>query len=241
MIREGNTKDMNLQNIKFKVLGYGPPGSGKTYFGTTAPKPYFIALDRGLKGVAVRKMDIPYVEVDTYQDIMTVLEEISTGKRAKDRETIVIDHLSDVSPLVIDATLQEANKKHMDKGLWGVAKDKLRVMIHELTSLSDLKGFHTIMLAHEQIEKSELRGGTWGTPNTIGQLAYNVGGWFDLFLYFQQEVRWQNGKQLPEWKMHTVKYVDFVAKDRLSILQPTEDNNFDVIVRRFKEKLDATD
>lgn len=239
-IREGNTKDMDITNMKFKILAYGPPGSGKTYFGSTMPKPYFIAIDRGLKGLAVRKEAVPYVEVDTYEDIITVLAQIKAGTRAQGCESIVIDHLTELSPLVVEATLRGANKRVMDQGLWGVAKDKLRVLVHDLTALSDdttlNKRFHTLMISHEQIEKNDIRGGIWGTPATIGKFAYDVGGWFDLFLYFRQDVEWKNGKQIPTWNMHTIQYVDFVAKDRLSILNTVEKNDFQVIVDRFKEK-----
>lgn len=243
-IHEGNTKDMNIDNIKFKILAYGPPGSGKTFFGATMPKPYFIVLDRGLKGLAVRGEAVPYVEVDTYEDVMQVLAEIGSGRRAADCESIVLDHLTELTPLVIDSTLRGARKEDMNMGLWGVAKDKLRVLIHQLTNLSDdssmAKRFHTLMISHESVEKNELRGGVWGIPNTIGQFAYQVGGWFDLFLYFHQEVTWNNGKQIPSWKMNAVKYVDFEAKDRLGILEPTEENNFQVIIDRFKEKAHAS-
>lgn len=239
MIRDGNTKDMNLDNIAFKILCYGPPGSGKTYFASTAPKPYFITTDMGLKGIAVRKEEVPYASVESYEDVMKVLEEIASGQRANGASTIVLDHFTDLTPMVLESTMKQAGKTAMNEGLWGVAKDKLRVLVHTFTGLSDKKGLHTIMLAHEKVEKNELRGGIFGSPNTIGQFSYNIGGWFDLFLYFRQEVRWQNGKQSPSWSMYSVNYVDFVAKDRLGILEPTEQNTFDTIEQRWKEKTNA--
>jgi len=238
-MKEGNTKDIDLSSVRFKILAYGPPGAGKTYFSSTAPKPYFISTDMGLNGLAVRGLEVPYVHVETWHDVVSAVEQIHSGRRAQGCETIVIDHFTDLTPLVKDATMSEANKSTMNEGLWAVAKDKLRNLVHTFTSLSDKKGLHTIIIAHEKVEKNELRGGIWGTPNTIGQFSYQMGGWFDLYLYFRQEVRWQNGKQSPSWSMHSVNYVDFVAKDRLGILEPTENNTFDTIMERWKEKTDA--
>ncbi len=244
-IHEGNTKDVSVSNARFKILAYGAPGSGKTYFGSTMPKPYFISLDGGLLGLSVRKLAVPYVQVDTFEDLTQVLMQIRNVTRAQDRESIIIDHLTALSPLVVDATLRAANKRVMDIGLWGAAKDRLRVLINDFTGLADDPGlkkhFHTCMLSHEQIERDEVRGGTWGTPATIGQFSYYVGGWFDLFLYFEQVTEWKNGKQIPSWVMRSLKYVDYVARDRLGILQPAEENNFQIILDRFKEKTDATD
>ena len=33
---------------RVNVMAYGPPGSGKTYFATTFPKPFFIDTENGL-------------------------------------------------------------------------------------------------------------------------------------------------------------------------------------------------
>lgn len=241
MIQEGTTQGLISSDFNLKTLVYGAPGTGKTWFGGTHPKPYFVAKDRNLLGLAAAGKDIDYVFIDTYEDAVSVLEQIYNGQRAKNARSIIFDNIT----FMTDAIVRTVKEKHgkgskvnatgMNRELWGVASDYLKELIHQLLKLSDK--FHLCVIAHEQIEKEELTGGVYGNPSTIGKMAYHIGGYFDLFLYARQNVVWDNGKQVKTYKMNTVKFGSFNAKDLIGVLDPEEPNDFTVIYDKVKGKL----
>lgn len=217
---------------KTSILLYGPPGSGKTWFGGHMPKNFFISLDKN-GTIGLKRHGIPFegVEVDTYEDVQNVIYDIGMGKRARGRETLVLDHLGLLGEACLNKALIESNKKRADLNVWGITVDHLRLILKQLLDLQ--KNFHILVLAHEQIEKNEVRGGVFGTPHTIGKFAYHVGGMFDLFLYAEQEVTWKNGNQVPQWLIHTIDYLDFKAKDRLGVLDVVEPNDAEALLGKI--------
>ena len=229
MIKE--IKGGDISNDKLTMLVYGAPGSGKTWFAGHMPKPYFISLDRGLIGLKKHKVPIQGVEIETYDEALAVVYDLTNGKRGTGCETLVLDHLTVLGEMALETALKQQNKTKADLHTWGVTVDKVRFLIKLLLDLSNK--FHILVLSHEQIEKNELRGGVFGTPATIGKFAYHVGGLFDCFFYTRQESEWKTGKQIPKWVVHTTDYVDFKAKDRLGVLDVVEPNDPSVILGKI--------
>jgi hypothetical protein len=236
-IFESSTGIMKPWEMNISILSYGPPGSGKTRFAATMPDPYFISLDGGLKGLAVLGLKIPYVAVETYSDMVQVINEIKIGKRAVGRKSIIFDHLSEATDPIVRDVLGETSKKRMDLNTWGIAVDKLKYLVKSFVDLNTK--FHINMIAHEQVEKDEIRGEIMGTPATIGKFAQSIGGMFNLFLYHQQNAQHVAGKQVPTFKIHTVSYGFFKAKDQLGVLDTIEDNDFNIIISKLKEASNA--
>lgn len=231
MIKEVDTSQGITGKDKVSWLLYGPPGSGKTWFGGHMPNPFFISVDNGLIGLKKKKVPIQAVEVDRYDDVVTVIGDISMGKRAKDCQTIVFDHVTELGELAKQSALQESNKVKTDLNVWGVTVDKIRYVIRQLLNLQS--NFHIVVLAHEQIEKNELRGGIFGTPATIGKFAYHIGGMFDLFLYANQEVQYKNGEKIRMWSLYTMDFEEFKAKDRLGVLDVVESSDPQVLLNKI--------
>lgn len=236
MIKEGNTKDDKDVALKSKlsVLIYGGPGSGKTYFGATMPKPYFIFLDKeGKKWLQLNARDASYADVDTYQDVVQVLTEIQNGKRAQDRESIVFDHLTFLTQMSIDKVKKERNATQMTQQLWGFVSEDVRNVVRQVISLQNK--FHVCMISHEQVEKDDMRGETIGSPNTVGKFTHDIGGYFNLFLYAKcSEVAQAQGAK-REFKVYSINVGRYRAKDLLSLLNYEEPNDFQVILDKFKE------
>lgn len=240
MIQDGTTQGLLASDFNLKTLVYGAPGTGKTWFGSTHPKPYFIAKDKNLLGLAAAGKNIDYVFVDTYEDVELVIQQIHNGQRAQQARSIIFDNLT----FMTDAIVETVKKRHgggkvnatgMNKELWGVASDYVKQLMHQFLKLADK--FHICMIAHEQIEKEELTGGVYGNPATIGKQAYHIGGYFDLFLYSRQLVTWESGKQVKDYKLNTVKFGNFNAKDLIGVLDSEEPNEFDVIYQKVKSAI----
>lgn len=224
MIQQFNTSEGMTANDKVSILLYGPPGSGKTWFGAHSPDPYIISIDwNGLIGIKKHKIPVEAVTVDDYNDVNTVIADIGMGKRARGRKTIVLDHMTELGELAKVTALRETNKVRPDLNVWGIVVDKIRYTLRQLLMLQ--KQFNIVVIAHEQIEKNELRGGIFGTPATIGKFAYHVGGLFDLFLYANQEVEYKGGEKIKKYSLYTMDYLEFKAKDRLGVLDVIEEND----------------
>lgn len=234
-MREGNC--MLPAQGKFSILNYGTSGSGKTYFCTTMPKPYLVVTEREPKGMAAHGKDIPYVKVETYDELRTVLDQIVSGTRAQNAESICLDSLSDMTPLVIDMLLRQHSKPRMTLELWGIAVDHLRTFIRRfLTEVT--KRAYVCVTALDIIDKDELTGQIIGMPSTIGQFKTQVGALFDIVLHAKQEMVWNTAKNLSEPKhfISSVKDGFFPAKDGIGFLAPVEENDFAQLLAKYNAK-----
>lgn len=228
LTEKDTAKETGVQH--FAMLSYGAPGSGKTYLGAHAPNPYFISLDDGLTRYKFLGESVKYIEPTTFDELEMAVDQILNGQRAKENETIVLDHGTAVTDLIIDKVLTDNNMKRMDQNRWGIAVDHLKVLLRKFTDIPKRKKKHAVMLFHEQVEKNEIRGGVFGNPNTVGKLAYYIGGYFDLYLYHYVQNDWKNGKPDPKYFCSTVKYGDFSAKDRIGVLPSAVPNDLNKIL-----------
>lgn len=241
MIQDGRTSTLIQSDFNIKILVYGPPGSGKTWFGSTFPEPYYVAKDRGLLGLAAAGKDIPYTLIDTYEDAMLALQQIQNGRRAKGARSIIFDNLTFMTDPIVKLVKErhgkgaKINAMGMNQELWGVAADYVRQLLEAFLKLAD--DFHVCMIVHEQVEKDKRTDEFVGNPNTIGKLAGYIGGYFDLFLYAQQDILRQEGKKVKTWRLNSIKYGAFNAKDLIGVLEPEEPNEFSVIYNKVVGKL----
>lgn len=230
--RAGNTKSADLTGFRMRQLIYGGPGSGKTWYGSTAPKPFFICIDDGLIRMKMLKKDIEYEEVDTLDDVNNVINDIYMGKAAKSRQTIVLDHITDATDFAKEKVLAENSAKAMTLQLWGFVSDEIKNIIRQLDGLR--KYYHIVVLAQEELEKDKSNDELVGLPNTVGKLAFHIGAYYDMFLYAKQETGWENGKPSPRWVLYPYDFGRYKAKDRLSVLGVAEKNDFGVIYSKFE-------
>lgn len=230
MIREGNTAKTDFSAEHLSTLVYGTFGSGKTFFGASAPGPYFISADEGLLGLKILRRDIPFVEFDDYQDCMQILDDIKLGRRAQVENgirTIILDGLDRMTQLIIDLVLKETNKTQMNLRTWEIAVEYLRVLVRKFVSLK--YKYHLIALTGDKFEKNREGQIISGAPDTIGALRRTIGGLFDLVVYAYQGVQAINGRSVETFTLNTIKFSYFPAKDRSTVLNPTEPNDFKVI------------
>jgi hypothetical protein len=236
---EGNTGNPVTTN-RFTTLIYGESGSGKTTFCTTMPKPYLIVTERVPQGFDAQERKVPYVKVETFEEFMSVLDEVIAKRRAADAESICIDSLTEMTPLITNYLLRKHNKERMTLELWGIAVDHLRTSIRRfLTEVS--KRAYTCVTALQEVSKDEYTGEIIGGVDTIGKFSGQVPAFFDLTLYTRQKTAYNptTQKSEPAWCLTCVKYGRFPAKDGLGFLLAEEPVDFSNLLTKYNIRKDA--
>lgn len=102
----------NVGDKKLNILVWGLPGTGKTHFIETAPKPFLINTDKG--ELTMHKSHIPYVTLDgTMQVFGTIIAILDSARKKtdgfEDIETIGLDSVWKLSDLLLEEIKEESN------------------------------------------------------------------------------------------------------------------------------------
>jgi len=127
---------------------YGTPGIGKTTLALSAPKPLLLDTDRGIHRVQSEyRSDV--VQVQSYQDILDVLEE-----DLSDYETIVIDTLGELVNFMLKY-FSDKDKALITRGgtynikIWGFIKQEFQNLKMKLQALNK----NLIFVSHQAEDK----------------------------------------------------------------------------------------
>jgi len=178
--------------FKFKLLVFGLPGSGKTLFASGARNPGIAACEtgsgKGLLTVADRGMD--FVEPTTYADF----EAFCSGQIFKDKDTLVVDSLSDmVKTFIKDHALtfprakgespkRRAGVPELDD--YGVMGELTRRLLRRLLDQDK----HIVVTATMRIDKPDAESGQGEMligPDLPGQMFLGAPAMFDFVFYLR--------------------------------------------------------
>ncbi len=182
---------------RVNVMAYGPPGSGKTYFATTFPKPFFIDTENGLLTARAR---ITKGEIDDFpaiqtSDFITVLEILSApeyripalfkGTKWEEYvpETLVIDTISTLEGHIFDDIMESAGKVAQPQ--WNQLKRKMMALARKSWDCD----LNTVMLAHDQTGRKpsvEMPSSKDPGPLLTGTLVKQFPAQIDIMLRFEQ-------------------------------------------------------
>lgn len=220
-----NTKDIEVANIRLKVLVYGTSGSGKTTFAGTFPKPYFFDTDFGM--LTLRGRDIEYDSYDSWVEMKSKLDKMLA--KETEFETIVIDSITSVQDLMLAAIMAENNQKEPRLHEWGVLVERLRGLFFKLKRD---RRYHVVVTAHEELVKDEESGGIMFQPLIVGKKMPQQMPAFSDEVY-RARVR-KAGKHY-KYIVATNAGVNFMAKSRLGCLDREEIPDFNVIRAKIQE------
>jgi len=216
-------------SIYAQVFVYGGNRSGKTWFASTFPNPLFIVTENGVNGLILRKTPGKFVKIEKFEDIFSVFADLKNKKI--ECESIVIDTLSQITSLVMDAVSKETGKPlaKFSQYEWSICKDKLRMVFSNLLELN--KNHHICVTAQEIVKDKEGESGTdYYGPDTLGTFREQGPGYFDWFLYAES----MTVAQKTEYALYTSKRRNWPAGDRLNILSPKEPNDFNVLLAKLR-------
>lgn len=134
-----------------RVAVHGPPGMGKTTLAAEFPAPVFLQIEDG----APADLEIDtFGRLETYEDVMNAIGSLYEGEHAF--ETVVVDSLDKLEPLVWAAVCAEMNWKSIEAPGYGkgyVEADRFwRDFLDGLNALRRDKRMSVVMIAHSSIE-----------------------------------------------------------------------------------------
>jgi hypothetical protein len=134
-----------------RILIHGVAGVGKTTFAAAAPKPVFIQTEDGLGTLEVPRFPL----ARTFEEVMEGLAALYTD--AHDFETVVVDSVDWLEPLVWQKACQENGWKDLEQPGYGkgyvAALDLWRQYLESLNALRDERGMAIIQIAHTDIKR----------------------------------------------------------------------------------------
>lgn len=132
---------------------YGPGGVGKSTMGATAPKPVFLGTDDGVATMDVASFPAP----KTWADVKAAINELIVEKH--EFETLVIDTINGLEPLLWAHVCREANCKSIEDVDGGYGKGYVRCEEEWVEFFRTLKRLrqkmNVIVLGHSAIKSVE--------------------------------------------------------------------------------------
>lgn len=132
---------------------YGPGGVGKNTFAASAPNPVFLGTDDGLGMIDAASFPIP----KTWQEVKAVVNDLLMEDH--EFETLVIDTVNGLEPLVWNFVIKEASVKSIEEVDGGFGKGYVRAYEQWVEFYNTLKRLrnkmHVIILGHAKIKSFE--------------------------------------------------------------------------------------
>lgn len=160
-----------------KMMVYGPPGSGKTLFSSTAKDVLIGNIDEGLMTLAER--GVAYTDIQHPEDLHELLMHLRQPNHGY--KTVVIDTLDELQKVFIASKLKKERKEQMALQDWGWLGEQLQKVLRAYRSLP----MNVIFLCHSTTETDNESGGLAEKPLLQGAIKDQVAGFFDLVAYIQ--------------------------------------------------------
>lgn len=217
------TKDAGQGN-GVNILVYGNAGTGKTHMCQTAPKPLIISAESGL--MSLRDVDIPVIEVKSYDDLLQAYTFITTDPGAEQFETICLDSISEIAEVILD------HEKSQVKDVRQAYGELITKTMSLCRAFRDLNQFNVYFSAKQEKIKDELSGALLYSPSMPGtKLGVQLSYLFDIVACLRSG-KDEEGKVVRS--LQTFSDVQYSAKDRSSSLAEFETPDLTIIFNKIK-------
>jgi len=212
MINGLNIEKLSEKEPGIKIIVYGPPGVGKTYFSSSAPKALFVDVEGGTLSIknAGRQLDV--VKVNKFRDIFEIHKFLASGKH--EYESVIVDSLTELQKKSMDGIIEEAYRKDPTKRDpdvaelrdWGKNTAQLRKAVRYFRDLP----MNVIFTALAKESKDERTGEISIGPDLTPKLQNDVAGYLDIIGHMSAKDK-EDGIVRQMLVQPTGKYM---AKDR---------------------------
>ncbi len=191
-----------------KILVHGPAGSGKT----------------SLCGTSLRHLDIPVIEVKSFEDIYEAYRFVVESADAAHFRWVCLDSISEIAEVCLAA---EKAKTRDPRQAYGALADEMNGLIR---SFRDLPGRNVYFSCKQQREQDST-GATMFVPSLPGaKLGQGISYFFDEVFALRVE-RDQDGKPV-RW-LQTGRDYTHEGKDRSGALELFEPPHLGAIARKI--------
>ena len=150
-----------------RVLIYGPPGLGKTTLASEFPNPVFVQVEDGTPGGGMEL--VSFGDMGSFADVMSALSAL-LDTASHDFQTVVIDSLDKLEPLVWAQTCADNDWKNIEAAGYGKGYVATDAIWREYLALcKDLRagGLTTIHIAHSAVDRFD-------DPQTQSYSRYDI-------------------------------------------------------------------
>jgi len=228
--RVNSTAD--VANTKLNILLWGKPGTGKTHFIGTAPRPFVIAAENGT--LTLHKQKIPYIQLTDDMAVFDWVMQIIKSAEAKEKiedddgnilvnfaevDTIAVDSIWKLNEMLLEELCEKSGKGKATFDEWGMLLSEMSKIIGKLIA-SD---YHIICTNGEAIKTDQLDESEKTVEfNMRGSYRTQIAYEFDFNLYMVAKSR---GARM-EYIANTVDENKRTAKSRVKLEKSIKDPDF---------------
>ena len=200
-----STSDVHTNGLK--VCVYGASASGKTSLISTAPDPIIISAESGL--LSLSGFNIPYIEVNTQEDLAEAYKWATSSKEADQFQTIALDSISECAEMILSAEKKTNKDARMAYG------NMAEQVIDLIKAFRDISGKHVYFSAKIERTQDETGKLLWSPSMPGNKLSQQIPYLFDEVFCLRVE-RGADGE--IERALQTGPDQSYVAKDRSGML-----------------------
>ncbi len=214
-----------------RILIYGYEGVGKSLWASKAPNPVFIQTEDGLRQIDCKRFPL----AKSYKDVIDAL--IAVRDEQHDFQSIVIDSLSYLEPLIHDEVCREYGVRSIEKADGGFGKGYIAALkywkqiLDLLDEINAKRGMLVILTAHVGVQpvKDPENQPYDRTAPDLNRLASGlITKWADCVFQAKQQFRVQKltddkaiatavGSEGGERVIRTIGSVAVIAKNRYDL------------------------
>ena len=211
-----------LSQGSVKLLVYGQAGAGKTTLIKTLPDPIVLSAEAGL--LSIQDADLPYIEINTMEDLHKAYTWVTTDPAANEFKSIAIDSISEIAEVVL---AYEMSRNKDGRAAYGELN---RVMADIIRSFRNIPDKHVYMSAKLEKSQDEM-GRMLYSPSMPGKtLSQQLPYFFDEVLALRVEKDADGGTQRA---LMTDSDGLWSAKDRSGKLDVWEAPNLGDVIEKI--------
>lgn len=184
----------NLTNQYLKILAYGAPGVGKTYFaGSMGKRVKALGLSaeagllslQNLRDEKGELVPVDYITIDKFEDMEAAFAALHHGSLKGKYGGVFIDSITEIQKACKDHIMEKNKKDSMEQRDWGALAMKIERMVRAFRDLP----MHVTVTALEEFDTDQTTGEVRVLPMLQGSVQKSLPAFFDeVFYVFSKEV-----------------------------------------------------
>lgn len=214
----------NVADKRLNILLWGRPGTGKTLFMGTAPKPFIIASEDGV--LTLHDKEIPYYVLSPEEKVFdTVMQIIDDARKSigvfEDINTICVDSVWKLNRMILEEIMEESGVTKAQHDQWGELLSRMSKIFSTLLSMD----YHVIASVGEQVREDKMTEELKPVFNMSGSYKDQIAYEFDFNIFLEKKAK---GSRV-EFLAHALDHDKRNAKSRVALPPTMHDLNFDLV------------